>query len=166
MKHVSKTLCALLWLLSACKPNHDTKLHVGPGLKIYQQTCASCHQLDGKGLSNAFPPLKGSDWVLKEKGRIIRIVLHGFEGEILRNNQPFNQSMASWGHLSNQEIADVLTFIRKSWGNNASEISLDEVALIRKFTEQRAKPWTETELMLPENRTIPNVSQLLVSKNP
>ena len=114
--------------------------------------CFACHQPTGTGLPNMFPPLAGSDWLSAPKpDRIIRIVLHGITGPITINGKPFSTPapmMPPQGAaLSDQQIADVLTFVRSSWGNNASAVTPDQVKAIRDAEKARTAMWTEAELL-------------------
>jgi mono/diheme cytochrome c family protein len=104
----------------------------------YAGTCAGCHQARGTGLAGVAKPLVGSQWVLGTPARLVRIVLHGKEGEMLM--PPLG------GALTDEQIANVLTYVRRSWGNTASPISPTDVAEIRGATQGRNKPWTEAEL--------------------
>ena len=108
------------------------------GERQYAGSCASCHQARGTGLAGVAKPLVGSPWVVGPSARLIRIVLHGKEGEMLM--PPMG------GALTNDQMAGVLTYIRRSWGNAATPITPSEVAEIRGATTGRAKPWTEAEL--------------------
>ncbi|HEX6225334.1 MAG TPA: c-type cytochrome [Chryseolinea sp.] len=101
------------------------------GNKIFSAYCEACHQKDGKGASGRFPPLAGTDWVTGDKDRLIRVVLNGLEGNIVVNGQNYINAMPQHGFLSDDEVAGVLTYIRQSFGNNASEINADEVRQIR-----------------------------------
>jgi nitrite reductase (NO-forming) len=94
-----------------------------------------CHQLDGTGLPQVFPPLAQSDYLMADKTRSIGVVLRGLSGPITVNGQPFNGVMPPQVVLSNEQIADVLTFIRNSWGNAGEAVSVDEV---RVFREERS----------------------------
>ncbi|MFZ9871187.1 MAG: c-type cytochrome, partial [Candidatus Kapaibacteriota bacterium] len=77
----------------------------------------------------------------------IKIVLHGLRGEIVRNGVTINGQMAAWKDaLSDQEIADVLTYVRSSFGNTGTPVTADEVAAIRSSTTDRLLPYTEAEL--------------------
>jgi mono/diheme cytochrome c family protein len=122
---------------------------IAEGQKAYMMVCFACHQPTGLGMPNMFPPLAKSDWVIAPKpDRLIRIVLQGITGPITINGQPFTSVaplMPSQATLSDTQIADVLTYIRNTFGNSASAVTAAQVAEIR-ATEKRATPWTEAEL--------------------
>jgi glucose/arabinose dehydrogenase/mono/diheme cytochrome c family protein len=101
------------------------------GAKVFNIYCATCHQQDGKGASGRFPPLAGTDWVTGDKDRLIRILLNGMDGSITVNGENYVNAMPQHSFLSDDEMAIVLTYIRQSFGNNASEITSAEVAAIR-----------------------------------
>jgi hypothetical protein len=105
----------------------------------------------GMGLPNMFPPLVGSDWPkAKKPDRLIRMILHGVMGPIKVNGQPFNTPAPMMpgqaAMLSDQQIADVLTFVRAEFGGGASEVTPDQVKAIREAEKARATMWTEAEL--------------------
>ena len=108
------------------------------GHQQYLTTCAACHQVTGTGLANVAKPLVGSEWALGAPDRLIRIVLHGKEGTMLM--PPIGSS------LTDDQIANVLTYVRRSWGNSATAIDPSQVGEIRGATLGRKKPWTEEEL--------------------
>jgi Cytochrome c, mono- and diheme variants len=108
------------------------------GHQQYLTTCAACHQVAGTGLANVAKPLVGSEWALGAPDRVIRIVLHGKEGAMLM--PPIGSS------LTDDQIANVLTYVRRSWGNNATAIDPAQVKEVRGATLGRKKPWTEEEL--------------------
>ena len=119
----------------------------GPGATVYNTKCASCHQSNGKGLPGVYPPLGGSSFATGDPAIPIRIVLHGFHGPIERNGKQFNGVMQPWGNeLSDQQIADVLTHVRTSFGNNASAIEPAMVTKIREATAGKSGAYTEDEL--------------------
>lgn len=122
------------------------------GQKTFMTVCIACHQATGMGLPNMFPPLVGTDWVSAPKpDRMIRIVLHGLMGPMSINGKPFTTPaplMPPQGAaLSDAQIADVLTFVRNSWGNKASAVSAAEVAAVRVAEKTRSAMWTEAELL-------------------
>lgn len=96
------------------------------GKSIFSQNCAACHQAGGEGLKGAFPPLAKSDFLMKDKKRAIGIVLKGFQGPIVVNGETYNGVMPALG-LSDEDAANVLTFIRNSWGNKGDEVTPAEV---------------------------------------
>jgi mono/diheme cytochrome c family protein/glucose/arabinose dehydrogenase len=117
------------------------------GEAIYNAKCATCHQQDGAGLSGVFPPLVGTDWVTGDEGLLIRILLHGVRGGMEVNGNAYSGAMPPWQDaLSDEEIAQVATYVRTSWGNRASEVSTGAVARIRKATSGRSDPWTAEAL--------------------
>tara|TARA_R110002012_G_scaffold142411_1_gene300396 strand:- start:30500 stop:32269 length:1770 start_codon:yes stop_codon:yes gene_type:complete len=101
------------------------------GEKTYLTYCGSCHQNNGKGASGRFPPLAGAPWVVGDKGLLISIVLNGMEGSITVNGEEYNNVMPQHSFLSDEEVAGVLTYIRQSFGNEASEVSTEDVKKIR-----------------------------------
>lgn len=120
---------------------------VSPGATTFKQICASCHQAKGQGVPGTYPPLAGSALAQNSDAtKPIRIVLHGFQGAIERNGKTYNGVMAAWSQLSDQEIAEVLSYVRSSWGNSASAVTPDEVKAVRDQTSGRAGAYTEAEL--------------------
>ena len=122
------------------------------GKTTYMAVCFACHQPTGMGLPNMFPPLAGSDWVKAKKAdRMIRIVLHGLSGPVQVNGVPFTTPaplMPPQGAaLSDQQIADVLTYVRAEFGGGASEVTPDQVKAVRDAEKARAAMWTEAELL-------------------
>jgi glucose/arabinose dehydrogenase/mono/diheme cytochrome c family protein len=118
------------------KDNLITGMAAG-GAKVYATYCMSCHQLDGKGDGNRFPPLAGSEWVvtgrsLRDKERLIRSVLKGLEGEIKVLDKPYSNTMPSFSLLSDEDAAKVLTYIRNNFGNKAPAISASDVKAVRR----------------------------------
>lgn len=108
--------------------------------------CAQCHQSDAKGVPGTYPPLAGSEWVQGRKEVLVRILLHGLEGDIHVAGSNYNDKMPSWSKLSDRQIAGVATYIRGSFGNSASAVSPDEVAAIRQETKDRNQSWRADEL--------------------
>ncbi|MGB0837609.1 MAG: copper-containing nitrite reductase [Flavobacteriaceae bacterium] len=100
------------------------------GKKIYAGTCFACHQANGDGIPNAFPPLAKSDFLNANVERAIDIVMHGKTGEIVVNGINYNSVMTKQ-NLTDQEIADVLTYVYDSWGNNKSKVNIDQVKKVR-----------------------------------
>lgn len=101
------------------------------GAKVYDIYCRACHQKDGKGDGLRFPPLDNSEWVRGDKNRLIRVLLNGLEGAVEVKGKPYNSLMPSQSFLSDEEIAQVLTYVRQSFENNASEVSAAEVSKLR-----------------------------------
>lgn len=113
---------------------------VAGGEKVFNMYCATCHQKDGKGASGRFPPLAGTDWVTGNKDRLINIILNGMQGNIVVNGETYINAMPQHGFLSDQEVANVLTYIRQNFGNEASEVSATEVRRMREKKPTQALP--------------------------
>jgi mono/diheme cytochrome c family protein len=110
------------------------------GRTTYQNLCQPCHQADGRGADTLAPPLIGSEFALATDATIpVRIVLHGKEGTVAL--MPPLGSM-----LTDEQIAAVLTYIRREWGHTASPVSPADVARTRRETAARTRPWTIPEL--------------------
>lgn len=101
------------------------------GKTVYNSYCIACHQQDGSGVPGAFPPLIETEWVNGEKDTLISIVLNGLQGPIEVNGEQYNNIMTPHNFLSDDEVAAVLTYVRKSFGNNSSEVSAEEVTALR-----------------------------------
>jgi mono/diheme cytochrome c family protein len=103
---------------------------VQAGRQLFSSICAACHQPTGRGIPNVFPPLAGSDYLNADKGRAIKTVINGRQGEIVVNGLRFNNSMPKFP-LSDDDIANVLTFVYNSFGNAGIEVTPSEVATLR-----------------------------------
>jgi mono/diheme cytochrome c family protein len=131
------------------------------GRRLFADTCAKCHQINGQGLPGQYPPLATSEWVVAPgPGRLIRIVLDGMQGPVQVKGETFNNPMLAWRDvLSDQQIAGLLTYVRteKAWGNSASETTVEQVADIRQKTKNRAiiGAWTSIELLRAPEIEIP-----------
>ena len=101
------------------------------GKTIYAQHCMTCHQVDGAGAQNMIPTLIKTDYILGNKARIIKILLNGMKGEITVNGDIYSNEMPSHENLKDNEIAAVLTYVRNSFGNKASAITISEVKKVR-----------------------------------
>lgn len=116
------------------------------GDQVYIGVCQTCHQANGMGVAGQYPPLVGSEWLLRDAETPIRIVLYGLEGPITVKGATYNNKMPQFhDKLSNEEIAAVLTYVRSSWGNNAPPVKPEEVEAIRTKVGSRG-PWSATEL--------------------
>jgi mono/diheme cytochrome c family protein len=112
-------------------------------------TCNGCHQATGLGLPGINPPLAGSDWAQGGTERLIRVVLNGLSGQITVSGKQFNAPapMPGWGAtMSDEDIANALTYVRNSWGNKGSMVTADMVAKVRGTEKARTAAWTEAEL--------------------
>jgi nitrite reductase (NO-forming) len=109
------------------QPADTREAKLAAGARVYAQTCAACHQPSGRGLPRAFPPLAGSDFLMADKERAIGIVLGGLKGRVTVNGETFDGIMPPQSHLSDDDLASVLTYVRSSWGNAGDEVTRDEV---------------------------------------
>ncbi|MFW5774353.1 MAG: c-type cytochrome [Tangfeifania sp.] len=109
---------------SKIQPDH-------PGKKVYDSVCLACHMENGSGVPGMHPPLDETDWVTGDKERLIKLTLEGMSGKIKVKGEEYNSIMPPHSHLTNKQIADVLTYIRGSFGNNASEVTVEEVQEVR-----------------------------------
>ncbi len=101
------------------------------GETIYMQYCLACHQANGGGVPNLNPPLIKTKYVLGDKKALITIVLHGLTGEIEIDEMTYNGTMPPHNFLNDQQVADVLTFVRNSFGNKAAQVKPAEVKGVR-----------------------------------
>lgn len=108
------------------------KKSIANGKEIYADFCVQCHLVNGAGDSKNFPPLDGSDWLRNKVTQSIHAIKYGQTGEIIVKGKKFNNTMPQAVGLSNQEIADVMNYIRNSWSNkNHKIISLEQVEKVK-----------------------------------
>jgi nitrite reductase (NO-forming) len=110
------------------------EIQVERGKKVFLSACFACHQPDGKGLPGIFPPLAGSDFLKADRERAMRIVVKGLSGPITVNGKPFNNLMPPQD-FSDQQLADALTYVMNSWGNDFGSVSADEIKHVRSQTQ-------------------------------
>ena len=124
--------------------------HLGKSIYAKDGYCATCHQVDGKGIKSAgFPPLKGTQWVLGDEERLIKITLNGVMGkmEVMEKSYSGKVPMMAFGSLLNdREIAGVLTYVRNSFGNKATAISPEKVKQVREDTKDKKGYYLVEEL--------------------
>ncbi|MFN5136488.1 MAG: c-type cytochrome [Chitinophagaceae bacterium] len=101
------------------------------GKKVYDTYCLTCHQADGAGVPRMNPPLIKTTYVLGDKKRLINIILKGFNESVEINGDYYDNPMPAQPQLNDQQIADVLTYVRNSFGNKASVVTLAEVKVER-----------------------------------
>jgi mono/diheme cytochrome c family protein len=124
-------------LYAQVKPNKPTIHHrrsaspMTRGKIVYNNICLACHMADGGGVPTMNPPLINTEYVLGSKTRLIKIVLNGFKEDVQINGQSFSNNMSAHSDLKDRQIADVLTYVRKSFGNKASRVTALEVKKVR-----------------------------------
>ncbi len=118
------------------------------GKVLFTAVCALCHQVTGRGLDGLAPPLLDSEWALGSPERTVRIVLHGVRGPIKVANRIHAGDMPAQGFLDDQQIASILTYIRREWGHDASPVDPAQVTAIRAATKAHTDAWSPEELNL------------------
>ncbi len=125
------------------------------GQRVFYEegSCNTCHRENGEGVIRIYPPLVGSEWVTSDPERLTKLTLHGIWGEIQVAGKKYAPTqgvppMTALGNMfTDAEVAAVLTYVRNSWGNDASEISTGDVAKIRAATKERRRYYTPEELI-------------------
>jgi mono/diheme cytochrome c family protein len=122
---------AVLPFLAFQKPSFDLKTSMTRGKDVYATYCISCHQEQGEGIENVYPPLAKSDYLMADKKRSIQQILNGITGEIKVKGVVYNLDMPGVD-ITDQEVSDVLNYIRNSFGNKGEAITPDQVKAARK----------------------------------
>ncbi len=139
--------------LEAAQPKSGAAAAIAQGKKNFETYCGACHGADGMGKPGQAPTLVGSEWVVGTgMKRLIHIPLAGVGGPLKVKGQDWNLAMAAMGAgLSNEDLAAVLTYIRGSWGNHASEVTADDIKQVRDALGKSPQPYTMEKLMaMPE----------------
>jgi mono/diheme cytochrome c family protein len=105
------------------------------GKAVYGTFCLACHQEDGSGVPNMNPPIVKTSWVLGSKTVLIQQILKGSANKVEIDGETFHNTMPAQAQLTDQQIADVLTFVRNSFGNRASMVTPAEVKAVRAKTK-------------------------------
>lgn len=116
------------------KPKTALQASMDRGQQVYHDQCLACHQVDALGTEEMNPPLVGTKEVLGDKTALVRIVLNGLKG-VQVGGEDYRNTMAPHKDLTDRQIADVLTYIRNSFGNKASAVSAAQVKAIRAKTK-------------------------------
>jgi mono/diheme cytochrome c family protein len=118
------------------------------GLAVYSRTCIACHQPTGKGLPPVFPSIAETPIVVGNPELPIKFILQGLIGPITVGGMTYNSVMPPVAGVSDGDIADVLTYVRQSFGNKGNPVSVDQVKAVRAATAGRTAMWTTAELGL------------------
>ncbi len=117
------------------------------GATLYGMNCLACHQADGKGRDGLAPPLAGSEWATGTPSRPARVMLHGLTGKIVVQGQTFQLDMPGFGLLKDEQLAAILTYVRRAWGNRADPVTPAQMQAIRAATADRQRAWSVEELL-------------------
>jgi len=131
---LSSALLFVNCVYAQVKPAKKTVHKAGPmvrGKIVYSSICLACHMADGAGVPTMNPPLIKTTYVLGDKAELIKIVLNGFKEDVEINGQKYSNNMTPHSDLKDQQIADVLTYVRKSFGNKATAVTAAEVKKVR-----------------------------------
>ena len=118
------------------------------GAAVYARTCIACHQPTGKGLPPVFPSIAETPIVVGNPELPIKFILQGLMGPITVGGMTYNSMMPPVAGVNDGDIADVLTYVRQSFGNKANPVTADQVKAVRAATAGRTAPWTTAELGL------------------
>ena len=127
--------------------NAKQKEQFESGKLLYTASCGACHQASGHGQEGLAPPLLDSEWTTGSAERLIRIVLHGVRGPISVKGKQYDMEMPGLSVFDDEQIAALVTYVRREWEHTASPVSAEEVAKIREAHGNREEAWTEPELL-------------------
>ena len=127
------------------EPTAQERARFKRGEQLYHN-CIACHMKDGKGTPGQVPPLAGSSRVLGSPEPLVRVLLHGLDGELETGGLKYRGQMPATTITGDDDLASILTFVRASFGNNASPVHPDDVGRIREATRDRKRAWTQQEL--------------------
>lgn len=112
-----------------------TTAELQAGQDLFAANCAACHRPDGLGVPTLVPPLSSEEWVVRNKNRLIQVVLRGLSGRMVVDGQAYEQEMPSFRNLSDDDLAAILTYVRASFGHKASAVIPSEI-----FEERKSLP--------------------------
>ena len=148
MRSLILGFCACLAVVRAEDAKPDAAA-LERGKAVYAKTCVACHQPNGKGLPGVFPHLDGSDWLEADTSLLSKVVLRGLQGPITINGAPFNGPMPMAplaDTLKDEEIADVINYVRATYGKGGALATPEVVKAAREATKDQKQPFTAAEL--------------------
>jgi nitrite reductase (NO-forming)/hydroxylamine reductase len=119
------------WLLLLVLPLAGYAQAEGDGKTLYAKNCSGCHQIDGKGLAGAFPPLAGSDYFAEDPQRALQATVLGLQGPLTVNGIEYNNVMPAMSYISDADLAAILTYVVNSWGNKDGEFTAEKIGAFR-----------------------------------
>jgi mono/diheme cytochrome c family protein len=127
------------------------------GKKVFSANCQTCHQANGQGVPGQYPPLAGSEFTNGGSRRMAMIVLKGLQGPVKVKGQEYGTAvMQPWDKtLTDQKIADVMTYERSDWGNKASPVTAEQIAALRKELASHPESYTEHDILAAPDEDIP-----------
>ena len=127
------------------------------GKKIFAANCQTCHQANGQGVPGQYPPLAGSEFTTGGSRRMGMIVLKGLQGPVKVKGQTYGSAvMQPWDKtLTDQKIADVMTYVRSEWGNTASPVTAEQIAALRKELASHPESYVEHDILAAPDDDIP-----------
>jgi mono/diheme cytochrome c family protein/glucose/arabinose dehydrogenase len=125
----------------------EEKQRFDAGKTMYEATCLACHQVHGMGQAGLAPPLLGSEWAAGSDERLIRIVINGLRGPIKVKGETFELDMPALGVLDDDQIAAVLTYVRREWTHRFEPVTPAKVKKVREATASREDAWTMVDLL-------------------
>nr|WP_121272401.1 c-type cytochrome [Pedobacter schmidteae] len=154
---INKQLQLVINSIRSAQKNKDPQMmtrEFPKGAALFASSCQTCHAADGNGISSLAPPLNKSEWVNGHKDKLISIVLYGLTGPVKVNGHVYESpeisadmpGIAHSDEISDDDVAQVLSFIRGSWQNNSGKVTIDEVERVRKKYKGREKAFTIEEL--------------------
>ena len=126
------TVIIIFFVCTAFFQDYDLAKSIDRGKGVYTANCNDCHMSNGIDPQDQYPPLAKSDYLMKPVDSLITIVLEGQTGEIIVNDKKYNDQMLAQDYLSDAEIADVLNYVRNSWGNKMPVVTPQQVKALRK----------------------------------
>ena len=127
------------------------------GKKIFAANCQTCHQANGQGVPGQYPPLDGSEFTTGGSRRMGMIVLKGLQGPVKVKGQQYGSAvMQPWDKtLTDQKIADVMTYERSEWSNKASPVTAEQIAALRKELASHPESYSEHDILAAPDQDIP-----------
>lgn len=113
---------------------------IAAGKVLFAGTCSTCHQPNGEGMPGVFPPLAKSDYIAAEPKRVANIMLHGLHGKVTVNGKDYDSVMPPMSQLTDDEVANIGTYVLNSWGNPGGEITRDDAKKARAASPAGAGP--------------------------
>jgi len=134
-KPITKSATSASKTKGSSSAGNNLKSSISRGQAVYAKYCLTCHQVDGSGVANLNPPLIKTKWTLGSKTVLIQQILKGSSGKIEIDGDTFSNTMPPLKTLTDQQIADVLTYVRNNFGNKASAVTPAEVKAVRAKTK-------------------------------